>query len=121
MYVMADLGLDEGPIEEQLSVGILGVLSPAVQQVDSKITEVRKSQAELRDKIDALGEELRVLSEKQKVPVDLDTYVKKLANSRKRILLVNDILQNVQDRLEKLNKNVAKETARQRAAIEACH
>ncbi len=41
MYVMADLGLDEGPIEEQLSVGILGVLSPAVQQVDSKITEVR--------------------------------------------------------------------------------
>ncbi len=40
--------------------------------------------------------ELRVLSEKQKVPVDLDTYVKKLANSRKRILLVNDILQNVQ-------------------------
>ncbi len=38
---MADLGLDEGPIEEQLSVGILGVLSPAVQQVDSKITEVR--------------------------------------------------------------------------------
>ena len=40
--------------------------------------------------------ELRKLSEKQKVPVDLETYIKKLANSRKRILLVNDILQNVQ-------------------------
>ena len=40
--------------------------------------------------------ELRRLSEKQKVPVDLDTYIKKLANSRKRISLVNDILQNVQ-------------------------
>lgn len=40
--------------------------------------------------------ELRTLSEKQKVPVDLDTYIKKLANSRKRIMLVNDILQNVQ-------------------------
>lgn len=40
--------------------------------------------------------ELRLLSEKQKVPVDLDTYIKKLTNSRKRILLVNDILQNVQ-------------------------
>ena len=40
--------------------------------------------------------ELRQLSEKQKVPVDLDTYIKKLANSRKRVLLVNDILHNVQ-------------------------
>ena len=40
--------------------------------------------------------ELRQLSEKQKVPVDLDTYIRKLANSRKRVLLVNDILQNVQ-------------------------
>lgn len=40
--------------------------------------------------------ELRVLSERQKVPVDLDMYIKKLANSRRRILLVNDILQNVQ-------------------------
>ena len=37
-----------------------------------------------------------MLSEKQKVPVDLDMYIKKLANSRRRILLVNDILQNVQ-------------------------
>ena len=42
------------------------------------------------------GLELRVLSEKQKVPVDLDMYVKKLANSRRRIVLVNDILQNIQ-------------------------
>ena len=40
--------------------------------------------------------ELRVLSEKQKVPVDLDMYIKKLANSRRRIILVNDILQNIQ-------------------------
>ena len=46
-----------------------------------------------------LYSELRQLSEKQKVPVDLDTYIKKLANSRKRVLLVNDILQNVQVKL----------------------
>ena len=30
------------------------------------------------------------------MPIDLDTYIKKLAISRRRILLVNDILQNVQ-------------------------
>ncbi len=38
---MADLGLDEGPIEELLAEGILSVLSPCVQHVDSKIIEVR--------------------------------------------------------------------------------
>ena len=40
--------------------------------------------------------ELRGLSEKQRVPVDLDTYIEKLTNSRKRIVVVNEILQNVQ-------------------------
>jgi len=116
---MADLILEDVHREELLAAGILGILSPSVEQVDRKITEVRKSQAELREQIDRLSEELRLLSEKQKVPVDLDTYIKKLANSRKRIMLVNDILQNVQDRLEKLHRNVSRETARQRAAIEA--
>ncbi len=38
---MTELGLDEGPIEDHLAGGILGVLSPSVQQVDSKIVEVR--------------------------------------------------------------------------------
>ena len=47
--------------------------------------------------------ELRQLSEKQKVPVDLDTYIKKLAISRRRILLVNDILQNVQVLITNIN------------------
>ncbi len=77
----------------------------------------RKSQIELRSQIDQLADgmcyctlsilwagllylcflsELRQLSDKQKVPVDLDTYIKKLAISRRRILLVNDILQSVQ-------------------------
>ena len=38
---MADLGLDDGQIEEQLAAGIMGILSPAVEQVDANIAEVR--------------------------------------------------------------------------------
>lgn len=85
---MAELSLDEGLKEEQLAEGILAILSPAVQQVDGKIGDVRwglgaslvawqfewsghctqlaiyytvalsfrKSQAELKDKIDYLAE-----------------------------------------------------------------
>ena len=38
---MAELSLDESRKEEQLAEGILGILSPAVQQVDDKIGDVR--------------------------------------------------------------------------------
>ncbi len=73
---MADLSLDESRKEEQLAEGILSILSPAVQKVDENIGDVRwtpieatslwtlllsyafirKSQAQLKDKIDYLAE-----------------------------------------------------------------
>ena len=36
------------------------------------------------------------MSELQELPVDLEPYVKKLMNSRRRVMLVNNILQNAQ-------------------------
>ena len=38
---MADLILEDVHREELLAAGILGILSPSVEQVDKKITEVR--------------------------------------------------------------------------------
>ena len=38
---MADLTLEDSHREELLAAGILGILSPAVEQVDQKISEVR--------------------------------------------------------------------------------
>ena len=38
---MAELILDGGGREEKLAEGILGILSPAVEQVDGQICEVR--------------------------------------------------------------------------------
>eukprot|EP00731_Ephydatia_muelleri_P024279 Em0016g550a len=101
-----------------LAVGILDVLSPAVKEVDTKVNEVRKSQVVLSDQIDRLAAELRGLSDKQRVPVDLDMYIEKLTNSRKRIVVVSDILQNVQDRLEKLHEKVSRETTKQKALLQ---
>ena len=40
--------------------------------------------------------ELKKINEKQQTPIELDVYVKKLNNSRRRIMLVSNILQNVQ-------------------------
>ena len=38
---MADLGVEVSNREEQLAEGILGILGPAVEQVDQRIGEVR--------------------------------------------------------------------------------
>ena len=40
--------------------------------------------------------ELCRINEDQKVALDLDPYVKKLLNTRRRVVLVNNILQNAQ-------------------------
>lgn len=72
-----------------------------------------------REHIDSLATELCRINEDQKVALDLDPYVKKLLNARRRVVLVNNILQNAQERLRRLNHSVAKETMRRRAMLEA--
>ncbi|XP_065916480.1 SNARE-associated protein Snapin-like [Dysidea avara] len=114
-----DYTLDANTNVDELATGILGLLSPAVEEVNERVNDVRKSQSELRGQIDKLADELRQLSDQQKVPVDLETYIQKLSNSKRRVTIVNEILQNVQDRLTKLHNNVSKETVRRKAIIEA--
>ena len=50
----------------------------------------------------------------QKPPVDLDPYVKKLLNCRRKVTLVNSVLQNTQERLGKLQNNITKEIAKKK-------
>lgn len=45
--------------------------------------------------------ELCRINEDQKVALDLDPYVKKLLNARRRVVLVNNILQNAQVKKKK--------------------
>lgn len=40
--------------------------------------------------------ELKLIAELQDLPVDLESYVKRLSNARRRVMLVNNILQNAQ-------------------------
>ena len=47
-------------------------------------------------KWDAIPAELQRIGEEQHAVLDLDPYVKKLMNARRRVVLVNNILQNAQ-------------------------
>ena len=60
------------------------------------MVESRQSQVELRNHIELLSSELEVIAKNQHCPVDLECYVKKLVEARKRITIVNTILQNSQ-------------------------
>ncbi|KAJ1081007.1 hypothetical protein NDU88_001194 [Pleurodeles waltl] len=104
---------------EVFAEGLLELLQPAVQQLDSHVHAVRESQVDLREHIDNLATELCRINEDQKVALDLDPYVKKLLNARRRVVLVNNILQNAQERLRRLNHSVGKETARRKAMLES--
>ncbi|MED6272417.1 SNARE-associated protein Snapin [Girardinichthys multiradiatus] len=112
---MVELSSGGDPVAE----GLLELIKPAIQQLDVHVHSVRESQVELREHIDNLATELFRINEHQKVALDLDPYVKKLLNSRRRVVLVNNILQNAQERLRRLNHNVAKETARRKTMLEA--
>ncbi|XP_068271129.1 SNARE-associated protein Snapin [Nyctibius grandis] len=116
----AGSGGGSGPAARELfAEGLLQFLRPAVRQLDGHVHAVRESQVELREHIDSLATELCRINEDQKVALDLDPYVKKLLNARRRVVLVNNILQNAQERLRRLNHSVAKETVRRKAMLEA--
>ncbi|NWH27652.1 SNAPN protein, partial [Grus americana] len=86
---------------ELCAEGLLQFLRPAVRQLDGHVHALCR------------------INEDQKVALDLDPYVKKLLNARRRVVLVNNILQNAQERLRRLNHSVAKETVRRKAMLEA--
>ncbi|XP_059178618.1 SNARE-associated protein Snapin-like [Physella acuta] len=103
---------------DAITRGLVDLLKPAVEEIDDRVKGVRESQVELRQQIDTLCEDLKKIADSDPVPMELEPYVKKLNSSRRRVMLVNSILQNVQDRLNKLHNNISKETARRKTMLD---
>lgn len=78
----------------------------------------RISQLELKQCIESLSEELKKISESQQSSVDLDLYVKKLLNSKHRVTKLTNILQNAQDRLNRVQQLIEKEALKRKALLE---
>eukprot|EP00795_Rhopilema_esculentum_P010631 gene10631-19371_t len=106
-------------IEDDISNGILQLLKPAVEEVDNRVLDVRQSQLSLREKIETLTSDLQKLVEQQKPPIDLEIYVKKLLNCRRRVIVVNSVLNNTHERLNKLQQNIIRETNKKKSALDA--
>ena len=106
---------DKDPLVE----GLVNILRPAINDIDTNVANTRESQLVLRQQIDTLTEELQKLAALQKPPVDLDPYIKKLLNCRRKVTIVNSILQSTQERLNKLQQNIVRETNRKKTLAES--
>jgi len=105
--------------KEALAQGLFHLFKPAIDNIDGKVKSVRQSQVELRAHIDNLAEDLRRISDCRVVPIDLEPYIKKLLNTRRRILAVANLLQTVQDRVNKVNYYVNRDKTKKKQIIKA--
>lgn len=84
------------PTRDTLADGLVGLLRPSLETLDQSVADTRAAQLELRDRIDSLERQLEAIRNQSQPPVDLENYIQKLSNSKKRILVVNSILQGAQ-------------------------
>lgn len=106
------------PTRDALVDGIMGMLKPCLDQLDDRVRQTRTSQSELQQQLEGLQQQLTSVQQKTQCPLHLDQYIKKLQNAKRRVVVVNNILQTTQDRLNKLNNQVVKENTRRQALLE---
>ncbi|KAG5891682.1 hypothetical protein JTB14_020099 [Gonioctena quinquepunctata] len=108
----------ENPTRDTLAEGLMGLIKPTVDQLDERVRSTRISQLELKQCIESLNEELKNISESQKTTIDFDIYVKKLINAKQRVTVVSNILQNAQERLNKIHMSIDKEIVKRKVVLD---
>merc|ERR1712071_196387 len=102
----------DNPTRDTLTEGLISLLKPTVDNLENSIKHTRQSQIELKSQIESLSLELNTISKNQQCPIDLESYIKKLLDARRRITTINSVLQNAQDRLNKIHQLSTKEIVR---------
>lgn len=94
--ISATGGVGFNPTRDNLTDGLVGLLRPSLEALDNGVCNTRDAQNELKERITALEQQLLAIEAEQSCPLDLETYINKLQASKKRILVVNTILQGAQ-------------------------
>ncbi|KAH7728978.1 SNARE-associated protein Snapin [Aphelenchoides avenae] len=97
-----------------MSEGIMEMVRPAVLKLDEQVKNTRKSQLLMANQINQLSNFLKHIIDDQPSPVDLDSYVRKLDDSRKRVMNVSARLQQIHERMSQLQRSIARETFKQK-------
>ena len=94
-----DTGATAQPTRDALAEGLVGLVRPSLESLDESVAATREAQAQLKDRIQSLETQLLQLQgsvTRSQAGVDLEAYIIKLTSSKKRILVVNSILQGAQ-------------------------
>uniref|UniRef100_A0A7E4VBR4 Biogenesis of lysosome-related organelles complex 1 subunit 7 n=1 Tax=Panagrellus redivivus TaxID=6233 RepID=A0A7E4VBR4_PANRE len=113
----------ESPSETPIGGGndmteaIMDAVRPAVTKLDEQVKDTRKSQLNLMTQMEELSQFLKKISDEQPMPYDLEKYVRKMDDSRKRINETTVRLQNIHERMGQLQRNIARESFKKRQYI----
>ncbi|CAI4233269.1 unnamed protein product [Auanema sp. JU1783] len=88
--------------------GIMNIVRPAIHQLDAQVEATKQSQSVLASTIEELADLLRDISQEQ--PSDLDVFVKKLDDSRRRVAYSGKVLESVQERITRLQRDVSRKS-----------
>ncbi|XP_022692471.1 SNARE-associated protein Snapin-like [Varroa jacobsoni] len=101
-----------------LTEGLTALLTPCIAQLEHQVSETQKSQQLLGEQIDALSVELRRITDCTRASPLLDSYIKKLLVAKRKIIVVNSVLQATQERAYKLQENIRRNTAKYQVQLE---
>uniref|UniRef100_A0AC34R808 Biogenesis of lysosome-related organelles complex 1 subunit 7 n=2 Tax=Panagrolaimus sp. JU765 TaxID=591449 RepID=A0AC34R808_9BILA len=99
-----------------MTEAIMDAVRPAVHKLDEQVKNTRKSQLHLLAQMDELSQFLKKISDEQPMPYDLEKYVRKMDESRRRISETSVRLQVYHERMSQLQRLVARESFKKKAA-----
>eukprot|EP01120_Amphizonella_sp_Union-15-10_P012834 TRINITY_DN5800_c0_g1_i1.p1 TRINITY_DN5800_c0_g1~~TRINITY_DN5800_c0_g1_i1.p1 ORF type:complete len:114 (-),score=18.60 TRINITY_DN5800_c0_g1_i1:44-385(-) len=97
--------------QDVFALGLMRLLQPVVNECDTRIKGVFKSQADLSQQIDKLSDELEKFMDLSKTPA-LAPYVQKLINARNRLTKINLMLGTIMERLTNIQTLVESESTK---------
>ena len=106
------------PTRDTLAEGLIGLLTPSIESLDQGITGAREAQIELKEQLSQLESQLTSINQELDKSSDLEPYVIKLLESKKKIVVINSMLQDAQNRLNRVHQNCLQETSKRRTLLE---
>uniref|UniRef100_A0A914YYL2 Biogenesis of lysosome-related organelles complex 1 subunit 7 n=1 Tax=Panagrolaimus superbus TaxID=310955 RepID=A0A914YYL2_9BILA len=100
-----------------MTEAIMNAVKPAVVKLDEQVKNTRKSQLHLMEQMESLSQFLKKISDEQPMPYDLEKYVRKMDDSRRRINDTALRLQSVHDKMSILQRHIARESFKKKQTI----
>lgn len=107
----------DNPTRDILADGIISMFRPCVDQLQERVKATRIAQYELKQLLENLNMKLKAIEKSQQTPVILDEYLKKMINVKHKVTVVYNVLNNAQDRLNSIYKQIENEKIKGRALL----